>query len=235
MSYKNILFSLLFIFLTFGFLFFNADFASGADGVCNCDIVHTDTGDTDYTKDVPSKSEETCVEEKLPDENLFYQNCEWQYTGGICDCVVQYEDGQKGNEKHDNIKTKEECDGLVTQKSEAGQIIVESCKWTGGKALQPIVTEGGTPSLDIPSVAGLDQLKNNDVKVIFGNIIKVGTGLIGSIALALFAYAGVLWMLSGGNAEKATKARNILIWATMGLFVILASYTIVSFIFSAVG
>ncbi|MBI4427345.1 MAG: hypothetical protein HY569_02610 [Candidatus Magasanikbacteria bacterium] len=238
MKHKNILLSLPFIFSAFGFLFFKADFAFGADGMCTCDIVHTDTGEKE-TDDVSDKSQAVCyaLEGTAPFENQLYKNCLWQDTGGTCQCKVKNTLNQEITfEKIDGIGTEEKCKNLVTETSggETDVLVNESCEWVGGAAPQPITTEGSESAIDLPSVAGLNKLKNTDVKAVFGNIISVAMGLLGSIALALFAYAGVLWMLAGGNAERSTQAKNIVVWATLGLFVIFASYTIVSFIFSAV-
>lgn len=78
----------------------------------------------------------------------------------------------------------------------------------------------------------LNQLKSTDVGTVIGSAIKAGMGVMGSIALALFVYGGVLWMASAGNAERSKKGMQVVLWAAIGMFMILASYAIVKFIFS---
>lgn len=54
---------------------------------------------------------------------------------------------------------------------------------------------------------------------------------IGSISLVLYIWAGILWMSSAGNAERVTKAKQIMLWTTLGVAVMLGSYVIVTFVF----
>jgi len=58
-------------------------------------------------------------------------------------------------------------------------------------------------------------------------------GLIGSIALVMFVYGGVLWMTAMGNSEREKKGREVIVWSGLGVVVILISYIIVDFVFEA--
>lgn len=69
---------------------------------------------------------------------------------------------------------------------------------------------------------------------LIGRFIKMLTAFIGSIALALYIYSGFLWMTASGNTEKVTKAKSIMVWTTLGVVVMLASYMLVSFVFNAI-
>lgn len=51
-------------------------------------------------------------------------------------------------------------------------------------------------------------------------------------ALVLVIYAGFRWLFSGGVAEIVKTAKDILIGALIGLFIILASYGITQYVFS---
>lgn len=94
-------------------------------------------------------------------------------------------------------------------------------------------TQPSSGSSDFPDASGLNQLSSTDVKIIIGNAIKTAMGLMGSVALAMFVYGGILWMSSAGNAERSKKGMQVIVWASLGVFMILASYVIVNFIFSA--
>lgn len=72
-------------------------------------------------------------------------------------------------------------------------------------------------------------------QVLIGNIIKAAMGIIGSLALAMFIFGGVLWMTSAGNAERVTKGKQTIIWATIGMIVIFAAYAVVNFIITSLG
>jgi hypothetical protein len=57
---------------------------------------------------------------------------------------------------------------------------------------------------------------------------------IGSITLLLYVISGFLWMTASGNAEQVDKAKKILIWTTLGVFVMLFSYMLVNFLFNSI-
>src|SRR3989338_435219 len=217
---NKFLFSLLFIFLASGLLFFSLNTALADNGTCFCTITDSDGGKTTMES---SADEEGCAE---TDSNIGYE-CEWssgEEKTAACNC-----DGEKGGGF--SIETTEI--GCLPLQEKDGENF--NCKWEGNITKTDTAEDSdAAPALDIPPVSGINTLEDTDIKNVLGNIIKVAMGLMGSIALALFAYAGVLWMLAGGNAERSTQAKNIVVWATLGLFVIFASYTIVSFIFSAV-
>ena len=76
---------------------------------------------------------------------------------------------------------------------------------------------------------------NNDPRAIIGTGIKGAFSVMGSLALVMFIYGGFQWMLSGGNQEKVTKGKNILVWAFFGLLIIFSSYVILKFILGEEG
>lgn len=47
-------------------------------------------------------------------------------------------------------------------------------------------------------------------------------------------YAGLRWMTARGNEEFATKAKDAMFAATIGLILVVASYGIATFIFSRI-
>jgi hypothetical protein len=54
---------------------------------------------------------------------------------------------------------------------------------------------------------------------------------IGAIMMALYIWAGFLWMTAQGNSENISTAKSILVWTTLGVVATLASYLIVQFVF----
>ena len=59
-------------------------------------------------------------------------------------------------------------------------------------------------------------------------------GFLGFLATLAFVYAGVLWILSGGAEEPLTKAKKIVTYASLGLVVVILSFSAVRFIVSSV-
>jgi len=70
---------------------------------------------------------------------------------------------------------------------------------------------------------------SNTIQSKVGEAIAVGLGIIGSIALCIFIYGGIMWMTSGGVEQNITKAQNTMVWAALGLFAIFCSYMIVNY------
>jgi hypothetical protein len=86
-------------------------------------------------------------------------------------------------------------------------------------------SEAGPVNLENPA-PGL----GNDPNKLIGYVINAILGLVGSLALVMFIYGGLTWMLAGGSREKVQKGKDVLLWATIGLIVIFASYAIVFYI-----
>ncbi len=67
------------------------------------------------------------------------------------------------------------------------------------------------------------------------SMVNYFTGFLGFLATLAFIYAGVLWILSGGNDESITKAKKIMTYSALGIVVVLLSFSIVSFITNSAG
>ena len=79
-----------------------------------------------------------------------------------------------------------------------------------------------------------NPLGTKEPSEVIGNVIQTVLGVVGSLALLMFVYGGLTWMLSGGNNERVQKGKNILVWATVGLIVIFASYALVRFVVTGI-
>lgn len=87
-------------------------------------------------------------------------------------------------------------------------------------------SSGGTVSLTPPGGIGKDLTPQQFI----GRIINSALGIVGSLALLMFIYGGFVWLTSAGSADKVTKGKNILVWATIGLVVIFTSYGATKFV-----
>lgn len=67
-----------------------------------------------------------------------------------------------------------------------------------------------------------------------GGIIGVALTLLGIIFLALFVYAGFMWMIAAGNEDKVTTAKNTMRRAIIGLIIVVAAYAISQFVILAI-
>ena len=106
------------------------------------------------------------------------------------------------------------------------QICLADCSnISGGKG-----TEG---EVCLPNPLGATT--GTSIPTLLGNIISYVLGVVGSLALVMFIYGGITWMLSAGNQEQVTKGKNILIWATLGIVIIFTSYALVKFVINTIG
>lgn len=79
--------------------------------------------------------------------------------------------------------------------------------------------------------AGYSEPKS--IASIIGGLIALILSFLGLIFLILIIYAGFLWMMAGGNDNKILIAKKIIVNATIGLALVLASYSITHFVLSS--
>ncbi len=72
-----------------------------------------------------------------------------------------------------------------------------------------------------------------DIRIIIARIIRIALGILGALALIIVLYGGFVWMTAGGNEEKISQAKRILINGGIGLAIILSAFAIASFILSS--
>src|SRR5690348_11405079 len=89
------------------------------------------------------------------------------------------------------------------------------------------------PDLGITPVGGALGLPTTDIRVVVARIIRTALGLLGIVALVLVLYAGFIWMTAGGNEERISQAKKILLNSVIGLAIIMSSYAIASFVISS--
>ncbi len=67
------------------------------------------------------------------------------------------------------------------------------------------------------------------------NVVDIILGVVGSLALLMFVYGGIMMLISAGNSDKVSKAKGIIIAAVIGLGIVFASYLIIEFVMRALG
>jgi hypothetical protein len=63
-----------------------------------------------------------------------------------------------------------------------------------------------------------------------GQVIGVVLSFVGAIFLILMIYAGILWMTAAGNDQQISKAKSLMINATIGMVIVFAAYAITTFL-----
>ncbi len=88
-------------------------------------------------------------------------------------------------------------------------------------------------SFSLPDASVLNPLGTTSPTEVLGRILSIVLGVLGTIALVMFVFAGILWMTAIGQSEQVDKAKKILIWSSFGILLILGSFGIVSFVLQA--
>lgn len=85
----------------------------------------------------------------------------------------------------------------------------------------------------VQSAAGLGSNTPPALTTIVGNVINVALGFLGILLLGYMLYAGFLWMTSGGSDEKAEQATTMIKNSVIGLFIIVAAFSISNFVLNS--
>ncbi len=75
----------------------------------------------------------------------------------------------------------------------------------------------------------------NDFVSLAINISKWILGIVGSLALIMFIYGGLMFLISAGSADSIAKAKKIIVAAVVGLIIVFASFLIIKFVMKAMG
>ncbi len=95
-------------------------------------------------------------------------------------------------------------------------------------ASSPSVLAASSPRLPNP-LGG-----NADLMTVLLRVMQVALALVDIFALFMFILGGFEFLISAGNPNMINRAKDTLIWATIGIVVITLSYSILKFIFEAV-
>jgi len=102
---------------------------------------------------------------------------------------------------------------------------------TGRLAVTTLAVADETAAAAGSASVGIPQpLAGVTVPGLIGMIIQRTLGFVGVIALVMFIYGGLTWMLASGNEEKIGSAKKTVIWAALGLVMVFASYLITNLV-----
>lgn len=90
-----------------------------------------------------------------------------------------------------------------------------------------VLTANDLLNSNFTDASGLGQGDLNDT---IGALIRAALGFLGVIAVLIVLFGGFKWMTAGGNEEKTTEAKKLIIAGIIGLAIILSAYAIASFV-----
>lgn len=85
------------------------------------------------------------------------------------------------------------------------------------------------------SIEFVDNLTGGegDLKVLLNTILSYFLGFLGFVCVIMVIYGGILYVTSAGNDENVGKAKKILLYAAIGIVIIMVSYALVNTILGA--
>ena len=78
------------------------------------------------------------------------------------------------------------------------------------------------------------RCSETDLPGIFNTIVNWALGIAFFIAVIFLIYGGFLYITSAGNEESATKGKNAVVYALIGIIIIVLSYVIVRVVYQFV-
>ncbi|MBU4512422.1 pilin [Patescibacteria group bacterium] len=70
----------------------------------------------------------------------------------------------------------------------------------------------------------------NDFLQVFINASQWILGVVGSVALLMFVVGGVMWIFSGGNEQRITRGKQIIMGTVIGIALVLGGWLMISFL-----
>lgn len=92
---------------------------------------------------------------------------------------------------------------------------------------------GELNKVDIPCQLALDP-DCKDVTLVLNYVANWLIALAATLFFIMLLVGGLQYLTSGGYEEQATKAKNTLTWAIVGLVIVLSSWAVLNFLLSRV-
>ncbi|MDQ3158532.1 MAG: hypothetical protein M3P98_00110 [bacterium] len=93
--------------------------------------------------------------------------------------------------------------------------------------IQQIIAQIPDTDVNIPRVTGDQALIESVLQIVFATTTI--------IAVLIITIAGITYVLSGGNPETTSRAKDAILYAIIGLVISLLALTIVAFVLGRVG
>lgn len=89
------------------------------------------------------------------------------------------------------------------------------------------------PFLALAQVGGVNQIivsKPGDIVTLLSNILGWISGIVFTIALIMLLYSAILWLTAGASETVHGKAKDVLIYAIVGIVVALLAFSAIPFL-----
>lgn len=73
-----------------------------------------------------------------------------------------------------------------------------------------------------------NPIGETEVTGLIRRVIVAVLGIIGALTLLMFVWGGFQWLTSAGNPEKVSAGTQTMVWAVIGVLIVLFSYVLLS-------
>lgn len=108
----------------------------------------------------------------------------------------------------------------------------DACLTAVGKGSKVETGKKKDEGYEIPTFSTWNKLGVSTPQQYIARFITLLFSIIGTIALAMMVYGGFLFMISA-NGDKRGKGMQIMLWAGLGVVVMMSSYALVRFVFES--
>lgn len=111
-----------------------------------------------------------------------------------------------------------------------GVMVLTATLMIAGPAL---AVEEPNITTSLENISEESGLVTGDLPSFISTIIRWVLGLIGVILVALFVYGGVMYATSAGNEDRVETGKRIMLYAIIGVVIIVAAFLFTDYIVSA--
>ena len=103
-------------------------------------------------------------------------------------------------------------------------------------AIVAAVTPVALPSASAQFTKGVEaartpEMSTKSIGTTIGDVVNILLYFVGAIAVIIMIWGGFQYITSSGDSQKATTAKNTIMYAVIGIIVVVLSYAIVNWVF----
>jgi len=103
-------------------------------------------------------------------------------------------------------------------------------------AVAAVVMPIALPSASAQFKSGLDaartqEMSTKPISTTIGEVVNIFLYFVGAVAVIVVIWGGFQYITSSGDSQKATTAKNTIMYAVIGIVVVVMSYAIVNWVF----
>ena len=118
----------------------------------------------------------------------------------------------------------------------ASKITEAGIFWLGLFTFSRPVFAQTTPEGSVPSDVGsgvdvaAPEDAPSDLETVFTSVVNTVLFIVGAVAVLMLIVGGVRYVISSGNQEQVTAAKNTIVYALVGLIIAILAFAIINFI-----